>query len=323
MPIVMAATLLVQAQASASDIRYQIQEDATAIFRIASHFSTNSDYEPSPAVCRACIEEVALLKYLPADIQHNELEKVLVGRNVDLALEWLLQIGAVRLLLPELYATCALKQEPGRHHKDVWEHTKLVVKQAVPRPVVRWAALFHDIGKVPTRRFTKNGVHFHGHEEVGARMFSKLAKRLCFPIEQATEIEFIIRHHFRCAQYSPEWSDSALRRLSKDLEGNLKHILDLSRADITSKRPGRRRHLLFQITELKHRIEKLAEEDSKQKVLPKGLGMHLIKECGIPQNKQLGNLIASLKKACERGELKPHQDVSYYVTWVKKTGRST
>ena len=55
------------------------------------------------------------------------------------------------VLLPELEATVDFSQEAGRRHKDVWEHTKQVVRQSVPKPDVRWAALLHDIGKVPTR----------------------------------------------------------------------------------------------------------------------------------------------------------------------------
>ena len=105
----------------------------------------------------------------------QELERCLCGRDVDVALEWLHEIGVdPRCCFPELEATVDLAQEAGRQHKDVWAHTKQVVKQAVPRPVVRWAALLHDIGKVPTRTFTKDGVHFHGHAEVGARMFDKV-----------------------------------------------------------------------------------------------------------------------------------------------------
>ena len=86
--------------------------------------------------------------------------------------------------LPELEATVDFSQEAGRKHKDVWEHTKQVVRQSVPRPAVRWAALLHDIGKVPTRTFTPDGgVHFHRHSEVGARMFEDVGAAL--PLRQA------------------------------------------------------------------------------------------------------------------------------------------
>src|SRR4051794_36074952 len=88
-----------------------------------------------------------------AAVLREELERMLVHRNVHLALQWLHDVGAMARLFPELEATVDFSQEAGRKHKDVWEHTKQVVRQAIPDPAVRWAALLHDIGKVPTRTF--------------------------------------------------------------------------------------------------------------------------------------------------------------------------
>lgn len=102
-------------------------------------------------------------------------------------MQWLLDAGLLDHLMPELAATVALSQEAGRRHKDVWEHTKAVVRQSVPRPVIRWGAVLHDIGKVTTRRFVGQGkVTFHGHAEEGVRMFRRgLAQRLGFPRRSA------------------------------------------------------------------------------------------------------------------------------------------
>jgi poly(A) polymerase len=168
-------------------------------------------------VTRAATEEVNLVLDVPAVDARQELERCLLGRDVDQALEWLHAVGAVNLLLPELEACVDLAQEAGRMHKDVWDHTKLVVKQSVRRPAVRWAALLHDIGKVPTRTFTKNGVHVHGHAEVGARMFDKVARRLPFEHEDRKKIRFLIKHHLRSNQYGERWTDNAVRRFARDM----------------------------------------------------------------------------------------------------------
>ena len=102
-------------------------------------------------------------------------------RELDEGLQWMHDVGLLAVLLPELEATVDFSQEAGRRHKDVWEHTKQVVRQSVPRPAVRWAALLHDIGKVSTREFLPDGrVTFHRHAEVGARMFDPIARRLGF-----------------------------------------------------------------------------------------------------------------------------------------------
>ena len=181
------------------------------------------------------------------------------GHDIDAALEWMQQAGILRVLFPELEATVDLVQETGRQHKDVWAHTKQVVKQTVRRPLVRWAALLHDIGKVPTRTFTPDGVHFHGHAEVGARMFDKVHSRFAFARDERQTIRFLVKHHLRTNQYSEQWTDSAVRRFHREMGPHMIDLLDLSRADITSKRPGRRKQLLEQISALSERVDVLVE----------------------------------------------------------------
>lgn len=304
----------------AARVRAHIQDDPVAVLRIATAISENSGQWPADSVTRACREEVAMLEEADPREIVDELGRMLLGRDVDQALQWLQSIGAIALLLPELDATVDLAQEAGRRHKDVWEHTKLVVKQAVRRPVVRWAALLHDIGKVPTRTFTRNGVHFHGHAEVGARMFDKIARRLPFERAMRKKIRFLIKHHLRSAQYDDTWTESAVRRFHREMQEHLTDLLDLSRADITSKRPGRRRALLHQISELKGRIDEIVEKDSRIPPLPTGLGNSIMERFGIPPSKRIGDLKKTLEAAVERGELEARREDDYYLAWLAESG---
>ena len=244
-----------------------------------------------------------------------------MGRDVDEALEWLQQTGALDVLFPELQATVDLVQEGGRQHKDVWAHTKQVVKQAVRRPDVRWAALLHDIGKVPTRTFTPKGVHFHGHAEVGARMFDKIARRVPFDRDQRRTVRFLIKHHLRSNQYSEGWTDSAVRRFARDMQVHLTDLLDLSRADITSKRPGRRRGLLQQISALAARIDHLAEEDARLPPLPGGVGNAIMEAFRLPPSRLIGDLKHVLEQQIETGALEPRRDDAYYVAYLARSGQ--
>jgi len=256
----------------------------------------------------------------PAPVR-DELTAMLVGRHVHLALQWLHEIGAMARLLPELEATVDFSQEAGRKHKDVWEHTKQVVRQAVSHPAVRWAALLHDIGKVPTRTFTADGgVHFHGHAEVGARMFDPIARRLAFDRPLKQQVRFLILHHLRANQYLPSWTDSAVRRFDRETGEHLTDLLDLSRADITSKRPGRRQELIRQIHGLQLRIEQLRELDAKQPPLPTGLGTAISERFGIPPSRRIGELKGALEEACERGELEERRENEYYLGWLERSG---
>jgi poly(A) polymerase len=259
------------------------------------------------------------LRALPADLVREELTAMLLGRGVHVALQWLHECGLLAVWLPELEATVDFSQEAGRKHKDVWEHTKQVVRQSVPRPAVRWAALLHDIGKVPTRTFTPDGgVHFHRHSEVGARMFEEVARRFRFDKPTKQKLKFLILHHLRPNQYDPSWTDSAVRRFDRELQAHLQDLLDLSRADITSARPGKRQNALRSISELQARIQGLREEDAKLPLLPTGIGNLIMEHFALPPSKQIGDLKKALEVAVEAGELEPRRESEYYLAHVAK-----
>ncbi len=303
----------------AARTRALVQDDPASILRIAAYIGESGEPAP-PGVTRACKEEVELTRELTPSVLRDELEACLLGHDVDLALQWLYEIGLTGMYLPELDATKDLTQEGGRHHKDVWEHTKLVVKQAVPRPGVRWAALLHDIGKVPTRTFTRNSVHFHGHAEVGARMFDKINRRIPFEDAMRKKVRFLVKHHLRSNQYSDTWTDSAVRRFSREMDEHLQDLLDLSRADITTKRPGRRQALLRQISALQERVELLRVEDAKVPPLPKGLGATIMGHFDLPPSKLIGDLKKALEAAVDRGELEERREDAYYIAYLEQSG---
>ncbi len=304
----------------AAQTRALVQDEPLTILRVATAIALDGSRMPAPAVLRACREEIAMLEEAPADELREELQRCLLGHDADAALDWLLDVGAIDLLLPELAATVDLAQEAGRRHKDVWEHTRLVVRQAAGRPAVRWAALLHDIGKVPTRTFTPNGVHFHGHAEVGARMFDAIARRLQFERPLRSAIRFLIKHHLRSNQYGSTWTDSAVRRFARDMEAHLEDLLALSRADITSRRPGRRKALLTGLSELAERIHLLREEDAKLPPLPTGIGNAIMERFGIPPSRRIGELKQALERAVERGELDERREDDHYLEWLARSG---
>jgi poly(A) polymerase len=304
---------------TSSRVRDLVQADPVALLEIAAEIAHGKGAWPAEAVTRGAHEEAARIAGADTARVRAALERALMGRDVDLALEWLHQVSALSVLFPELEATVNLVQEEGRQHKDVWAHTKQVVKQAVRRPSVRWAALFHDIGKVPTRTFTDKGVHFHGHAEVGARMFDRIAQRIAFDRDERRTIRFLVKHHLRSNQYSDTWTDSAVRRFHREMAAHLVDLLDLSRADITSKRPGRRKQLLEQISALSDRIDHLAAEDARLPPLPGGVGVAIMDAFHLPPSKQIGDLKKALEQAIDRGEIEPRREDAYYVAWLARS----
>lgn len=248
------------------------------------------------------------------------LTPALCAHHPQVVMQWLLDVGLLVKLMPELADTVALSQEGGRRHKDVWEHTKTVVWQAVPRPAVRWAAVLHDIGKVPTRKFLSAGkVTFHGHAEAGRRMFKRgPAKIIDFPEDVGPRVEFLIHHHLRPGQYLPSWSDAALRRFVKEMGEGLRDLLDLGRADVTSRRPGKRKACLRQISSLAVRIRELEARDAIPRPLPAGLGAHLMERFELPPGKHLAHLREGLEALCLKGELEHGREATYYADAVER-----
>ncbi len=247
------------------------------------------------------------------------VERVLMGRHPDHGLDMLLEVGALDALLPEVKAMVGFGDGEWRH-KDVWKHTKQVVTQAVPRTEVRWAALLHDIGKVKTRRIEANGeVHFFGHAEVGASMFDRMQRRIpLFTGEEALSrtVRFLILHHLRASAYDATWTDSAVRRFAKEMGAGMCDLLDLSRADITTKRPEKKKRGLDAISELARRVRAIEEMDAKVPPLPKGLGTAISARFGIPPSPALGDLMKVLKERVDGGELEAQRDNDYYLAYI-------
>jgi len=304
-------------QTAADRVRGLVEADPVVLVEISGAISSEGRMPPD-AITRVAQDHAVRLADADKARLRTAVEQTLMGREVDAALEWMHQAGILRVLFPELEATVDLVQETGRQHKDVWAHTKQVVRQTVRRPLVRWAALLHDIGKVPTRTFTPEGVHFHGHAEVGARMFDKVQPRFSFARDERQTIRFLVKHHLRTNQYSEQWTDSAVRRFHREMGAYMTDLLDLSRADITSKRPGRRKQLLEQISALSDRVHVLAEQDAKLPPLPGGVGNAIMEAFELPPSRLIGDLKRQLEAAIERGELEPRREDAYYVAHIAR-----
>ena len=263
--------------------------------------------------------EAADLAGLPAQDVRSLLDRVMMGEFADEGLDSLLATGVLDAILPEVKAMVGFGDGEWRH-KDVWKHTKQVVTQSVPRIEVRYGALFHDIGKVKTRSISPDGeVHFFGHAEVGARMFDRLERReRLFAADEALRgtVRFLVLHHLRASQYDGKWTDSAVRRFAKEIGPYLEDLLCLSRADITTKRPEKKRRGIAQIDELGERITTLAAEDAVQPLLPTGVGNEIMVAFKLPPSRLIGEIKRALEAAVDAGEIEGRLESSAYVEFV-------
>jgi len=293
-----------------------VADPARAIHALERAVACAEKGEPDRPV--ALIHPADLSALGPRDVRLH-LDRVMLGEHADLGLDALLASGTLDALLPEIKALVGFGDGEWRH-KDVWKHTKQVVTQSVARIEVRWSALFHDIGKVRTRSISPTGeVHFFGHAEVGARMFDKLERReRLFSADESLreEVRFLVLHHLRASQYDGKWTDSAVRRFAREIGPYLEDLLCLSRADITTKRPEKKRRGIAQIDDLAERISTLAAEDAVQPLLPTGVGNEIMVAFKLPPSRLIGDIKRALEAAVEAGEIEGRLESEAYVAFV-------
>jgi poly(A) polymerase len=267
----------------------------------------------------AAREVAPQVEALPPARVRDAVQLIVLSPHLGEGLQWLHDTGVLAIVLPELDATVDFSQEAGRRHKDVWEHTKQVVRQSPLKPIVRWSALLHDIGKVPTRLMLPDGrVTFHRHAEVGARMFDHIARRLQFDREARQKIRFLIYHHLRANAYHAAWTDGAVRRFDHEMGTNLEDLMELSLADVTSRRPGRRQEAAENIQALRTRIGEIRAQDAKVPPLPPGLGNAIMEAFRLPPGRRIGELRRLCEQAVERGELEERREPAYYIAYLQK-----
>ncbi len=293
---------------------------AEGILEFAGRIATGGLSVPSEITTVAKLGAPELVQLPPARLRQT-LEQVILGPSAAQGLQWLHDVGALAVLLPELDATVDFSQEGGRRHKDVWEHTKQVVVQAPAEPIVRWAALLHDIGKVSTRVLLPDGrVTFHRHAEVGARMFGPIGRRLGFDRAERQRIHALILHHLRANAYEPAWTDAAVRRFDHEMGDLLDDLVGLSRADVTSARPGRKQEAARNIEALLQRILAIRELDARIPPLPPGLGNAIMEAFALPPSRRVGELRKMCEDAIFQGQLVERQPSEYYVDFLRKAG---
>ncbi len=300
------------------------QEDPLRTLR-AARFIATLEMRPEAELVEAARELAAEILLVSRERWLLEMNRLLVGRAIESALGFLADTGLLTHLLPEAQAMVEFRGGQGKHHhKALWPHTVAVVGQAPARPAVRWAALLHDAGKVTTRSVDAAGdVHFFGHETVGAALVDDVARRFRFDRVLWQRVRALVLMHQRPALYDGKWTDAAIRRLVRDAGEMWEDLLDLSRADVTSHRPGVREAVLARLAELKDRAAELVRIDGQGPLLPKGIGQAIMTHLGIGAGPQVGEMKVLLEQAVLDGLLPRDGPAEQYLEYLDRvSGRS-
>ena len=281
----------------------------------AARFAAQLDLAPAPRVVDAIGRMRERLSIVSAERVNEELSKLLVAPKVTKGLELVVRTGLADGFLPEL-SELRLEQDPVHRHKDVLHHTFAVVERCEPDPTLRLAALLHDIGKPRTREITPEGVTFHHHEVVGARMARERLHALRYPAHVVDDVVRLVEMHLRFHGYSG-WSDSAVRRYVRDAGPLLDRLNQLTRADCTTQNRFKAKKLEALQDELEDRIARLAEEENLDAMRPPLDGRQVMEHLGIPPGPQVGEALAYLMELrLERGPIEEDEALRLLEAWA-------
>ncbi len=285
----------------------------------AARFAAQLDVDPTPRVLASIRAMRSRLEIVSAERIADELSKLLVAPHPAKGLRIIVETGLAEEFLPELPAL-ALEQDPVHRHKDVLKHTLAVVERCEPDLVLRLAALLHDIGKPATRQITPEGVQFHHHEVVGARMARERLRALRFPNEVVDDVAKLVEMHLRFHGYA-SWSDSAVRRYVRDAGHLLDRLNQLTRADCTTQNPRKARELQALQDDLEERIARLAEEENLEAMRPPLDGNQVMAHLGIPPGPDVGRALDYLMQVrLDRGPIDEEEAYRLLDAWAAEQG---
>ena len=267
-------------------------DDPLRMLRACRFISTHG-FTPNNDVFEAITKNLERIEIVSTERIRDELTKLLTGKNPSLGIKAFVESGLSQLIMPEL-DELKIEVDPNHHHKDVYEHTMVVVDRVSPTLISRMSALLHDIGKPKTKGIENGKVHFRHHEVVGAKMSKQIMKRLKYDKRTTSDVALLVENHLRPHTFKMGWTDSAVRRYIIDAGDLMSELNELVRADITTKNKEKYEEINKYLDEMEVRIKEVTEKEELSKLRPPISGDEIMEMFNLESGPVVGKIMKAL-----------------------------